>query len=660
MNKLISAAGLAVLLLLSCQKQEGAAGGGSGETPAGNTTISVDSDATKTSLSGKSVLWTANDAISVFDGVSNNCFTTLDSGASASFKGNATPSESYYLLYPYYEGASFDGGVISTTLPSEQTAVEGTFAPGANLSAAISESSDGTHTALMRNACCYMKFMVESAESCIKSVCVTGQNGEALSGDVEISFDTDGIPVISTLATTATGAACSAPGESVLAPGTYFIVMAPGSFDNGLLVTITMQDGSVRKYPFGGLKKTVRNSVYLISQYVDYNLEQITNEGVLDEVYPILHEGISDEVQFSEWSSWTNAASLRALLVKAANEGRTYYTDYKYYDYEQRNTLGGGKCTKYGNPLMYTCDLFRAVSSYYPADFVATVRDHQTRIINEAWKKNHSIPVLSWHLENPYADYVDFEGQNPATYRWTNENQTPERYVVRNILSNTEGKLDWLYERIDAVTEYLAGFKDQFGNNIPMILRLFHECEHSWGWWQVDYGREDICTREEFKQLFQTVVTRIRTTHPELQILFTYCTDRNFPASLESYESTYPGDEYVDIVAYDDYWIGRSAKTKTDTPRTKQEVIDDMLLLARNVSAFATNHNKIAVLFETNNYSEDPVEQREFFSEYIQRMLSDDNVHLSIVGTWVIDLQTPEREVAFAEWIAQPNVIFKR
>ena len=103
---------------------------------------------TKTSLvpgdNENAVLWSAGDAISIFDGTNNNEFTLTDgaSTAFAKFEGEAVPDQKYYALYPYSETASLSGTTITSSLPAEQQYVGATFDTMLNPSVAVADENN--------------------------------------------------------------------------------------------------------------------------------------------------------------------------------------------------------------------------------------------------------------------------------------------------------------------------------------------------------------------------------------------------------------------------------------------------------------------------------------------------------------------------------------
>lgn len=77
---------------------------------------------TRTTLSGKSVSFDANDEISILSSKNTNTqFTTSAGGASATFSGMATDDSKFYAVYPYTDGLTLSGDVISgIVIPSIQ------------------------------------------------------------------------------------------------------------------------------------------------------------------------------------------------------------------------------------------------------------------------------------------------------------------------------------------------------------------------------------------------------------------------------------------------------------------------------------------------------------------------------------------------------------
>lgn len=184
---------------------------------------------------GNSVTFSSNDAISVFDGVGNNQFTTTSSGASVTFEGTATESSTYTALYPYQSNATMSGQTITATLPTTQTAQNLTYDPQAALSVATTTQASKTFD--FKNVCALVKFTTVEP---LAKIVFKGNNSEKVAGAVNIAVSD---------APTATGDAESvtivpaSPATSIAA-GTYYIAVLPLKFTQGFTLEAYKTAGS--------------------------------------------------------------------------------------------------------------------------------------------------------------------------------------------------------------------------------------------------------------------------------------------------------------------------------------------------------------------------------------------------------------------------------
>ena len=146
MKRILTLLAPAALLMAGCSLAEPA------ETLSGNPDAPVFTAShvvgTRTTLDENqtSVLWSATDEISVFDGAkTNHKYVAGGAGKTTDFtlKGSAsvTEAQTWYALYPYDAAASFDGTLVQTNLPAEFTlSGAGSFADGMNIALASSTS----------------------------------------------------------------------------------------------------------------------------------------------------------------------------------------------------------------------------------------------------------------------------------------------------------------------------------------------------------------------------------------------------------------------------------------------------------------------------------------------------------------------------------------
>ena len=194
--------------------------------------------------SGVHVFWEPGDEIAVFTGEKAAKFTTDITAASgtATFKGTfgeeTWPEDlDLWAVYPFSEEAVFDGETITTTLPSEQVAREGSFGKDMNL--AIAHSS-GT-TLQFYNLGGGIRFSVQ--EKGIMRVILEGLRGEMLAGRIGVSFQ-NGLPVI-----TDSGKIpyieLTAPEGGEFVPGEwYYMTVMPGTLPSGFRLRFIKADSS--------------------------------------------------------------------------------------------------------------------------------------------------------------------------------------------------------------------------------------------------------------------------------------------------------------------------------------------------------------------------------------------------------------------------------
>lgn len=650
-----------VLVSAACSKQFPS-------TDANLVRISTSSASTRTVLDGKNVLWERGDEISVFDGISNCRFTTDGDGERAVFSGMAVDCESYLALYPYSPSAKFGELSVVTELPQVQNAVSGSFARGANLSFGRTEIVDGENVVSMKNVGAFLKFSIESSYSGINQVRLTAPGGEQLAGTLNIWLTEEGLSLtrsgsldnesIESEVMVGVNYACVTTPDG-FTPGTYYIVFAPGDFSEGLTLSVYYSDGTVKSWALS-LDCANRNAIYSINGAIDSESFTFSNEGIMNDVIPLgsTFEGIG--TIDTPWNGWTDAASLRDYLLKAAQCGKTYFSNFKYYSYLYNDFADN----EYGHPLFYSMDFYEASGTYFPRSQTAPVRQNLINIVKKCWKRNRAVCFFSWHLESPYAVYSEYKQGMGCRYHYKDNTlgdlvyPKNHRYVVREILENTKvdtlGMVrvgDWFDDRVREVADIINEFVDDEGKPIPITFRLWHEQEDTWAWW--DYGNiggETWTSLDEYKALFRLTVQKFREYCPNAEILFGFGPDQ-YDAYSNRYLRSYPGDDVVDIMGYDDYSIGKVASFEND-----QKCLNQAITHARVVSKFAKEHNKPAVIFETNNNHAGYIDR--YYDDFVLPMLADPQVSLSVFQIWSAFANSEEQKIAFAGFRQNPAIIF--
>ena len=180
-------------------------------------TASMPKDAaTRTALNGTKVVWSTNDAISVFALKSENTYSnnkgTITSGVGetdADFSVTIDGTTKVAAAYPYSSTSSYDGSTISLTMSESYTFVEDSIL-GAPMAAKISSDAQNA-TIAFQNAGALMRITVNNIPAGYNKATLTSTTADdtsatvpALTGACEIAFDTDGVPTMTTT-TEATG-----------------------------------------------------------------------------------------------------------------------------------------------------------------------------------------------------------------------------------------------------------------------------------------------------------------------------------------------------------------------------------------------------------------------------------------------------------------------
>ncbi|MGV3600068.1 MAG: glycoside hydrolase family 26 protein [Dyadobacter fermentans] len=165
---------------------------------------------------------------------------------------------------------------------------------------------------------------------------------------------------------------------------------------------------------------------------------------------------------------------------------------------------------------------------------------------------------------------------------------------------------------LDRVAAFLKNLKDDDGQRIPIVLRLFHENTGNWFWW----GKKH-CTPEEYIRLFRYTVDYLKDKRKVNNVLFAYCTDKF--KSRDEYLERYPGDEYVDVIGADIY----------DGPKNHETFITDARKMVTTMTEIGREKGKPSAIMETG-YRQMPV--HDWFTNFLYPVIRDSG--LSYVMIW--------------------------
>ena len=230
-------------------------------------TASTDGADTKAVLNEttKKSEWVADDAITVHDGENGWTFTAAEAGANVDFSNSEGFGE-YRPVLAVYPAGTYTVDVAAKTakanIPTWQQAQAGTYHSPAALAVAYSEDN----TFAFKNAHALLKFTVNTDN--VTHVIFHGNGSEAITGDVNVTLGEDGVESVECLETVFTSekwndetqqneqvsetkygtwVECYAyhdDANKYFAKGqTYYIAVAPQTFEGGVTVKVRINDG---------------------------------------------------------------------------------------------------------------------------------------------------------------------------------------------------------------------------------------------------------------------------------------------------------------------------------------------------------------------------------------------------------------------------------
>lgn len=213
------------------------------------------------------------------------------------------------------------------------------------------------------------------------------------------------------------------------------------------------------------------------------------------------------------------------------------------------------------------------------------------------------VTTVVWHFINPVS---------PGGFYWVD---TISKAAVPYIIPG--GSFNEAYKKIlTTIADVAKSVKGKAGIAVPMIFRPFHEFDGDWFWWGKSH-----CTTQEFKTLWQFTVAYLRDSLQVHNFIYAFSPDCKFN-STEEYTERYPGNEWVDIVGFDDYTdFGRDGKYNLAAGLAKLKIVNN----------FAAKNNKLAAFTETGLES---VADNNWYTSSLLKTLQQEQLKLAYVLVW--------------------------
>ena len=222
-------------------------------------TASFEGNESRTYIENGNLLrWTEGDQISLFDGNTLNRqykFNGETGDNAGTFSvvdkpyGTGNDLSANYAVYPYAKDFKItENGVITATLPAEQSYATNSFGLGANTMVAVTEDTDDTFLKF-KNVCGYLKLQLYGDDVTIKTITLTGNNNEKLAGKATITPTYGKNPtIIMDDETTETitldcGENGVKIGSTAKTATVFWMVVPPTTFEKGFTMTVSDIEG---------------------------------------------------------------------------------------------------------------------------------------------------------------------------------------------------------------------------------------------------------------------------------------------------------------------------------------------------------------------------------------------------------------------------------
>ena len=194
------------------------------------------------------VLWNADDRISIFNMTTSNAeyaFEGEDGDTAGGFEwvsegDGGEDIDCVYAVYPYQPGTTVStSGVVTMTLPAEQSYKVHSFGVGANTMVAV---TDGTFLAF-KNVGGYLSLRLYGDNISVRRITIKGNNGEKIAGKATIMMPMGGTPTVTMddSGTDAVSIVCDPAvklGKSETSYTDFWFVIPPVMFTGGFEITV--------------------------------------------------------------------------------------------------------------------------------------------------------------------------------------------------------------------------------------------------------------------------------------------------------------------------------------------------------------------------------------------------------------------------------------
>ena len=280
--------------------------------------VTNESSASKAALNANAVEFQAGDQIGVWDGTSMNCFETTTGGANASFSGTAASAASYILVSPYNKDYSVNGSVVTYSIPEIQVATPGSADPNALVSMAKAVGASGDVT--LYNCVGLVKVVVPDG-LVVKEIHVGGGATSlvGICGPFTFNTNNQALNYVAADKMLTSIALVPQPGQSVIAPGTYYIAVRPATFAAGLTLAYVNADNQLCKRTTSNSVTVARNHILPVGTLNTTNFTPVTGRSTLRyyENDAVQFTGLIKKLAGGTGTATTTDTKIKKIIFKA-------------------------------------------------------------------------------------------------------------------------------------------------------------------------------------------------------------------------------------------------------------------------------------------------------------------------------------------------------
>lgn len=244
------------------------------------------------------------------------------------------------------------------------------------------------------------------------------------------------------------------------------------------------------------------------------------------------------------------------------------------------------------------------------------------RSVKMAYDKYGSIPVIVYHMANPYSPlppkrYGAYQEYKDRKHKNVVAEMRTGRGAKCGFRGRNSSPKEYLDEKLDSLASLIRLLTDRSGNPIPCIIRPFHEVDMNTFWWGVDY-----CKPEDYIWLYQYTREKISKQVGTHNLIWGYNLGNKF-TTHEAMMERYPGDEYVDIIGGDEYNMGYNKRWTNDT-----------YIRCKLMTKEALKRNKVCGLFEcgvSQIKAKEDLLNGPFYTKGMLELMNQEGVTLSFI-----------------------------